>query len=77
MRDLKPYLDYPVSIDRLMDNLHHICMWERLSGTEEELEAFCYMERELKEAGAETEMIFHDAYISLPVSAKLYINGQE
>lgn len=36
MRDLKPYLDYPVSIDRLMDNLHHICMWERLSGTEEE-----------------------------------------
>ncbi len=77
MRDLKPYLDYPVSIDRLMDNLHHICMWERLSGTEEELEAFCYMERELKETGAETEMIFHDAYISLPVSAKLYINGQE
>ncbi len=77
MREIEQYLKYPVSIDRLMDNLHHICMWERLSGTEEELEAFCYMEKELQAAGAETKLIFHDAYISLPRSAKLYLNGQE
>lgn len=77
MRETDAYMNYPVSTERLMKDLEQICRWERLSGTEEELEAFCYMERELKAAGARTELIFHDAYISLPVSARLQVGDRE
>ena len=77
MREMEAYRNYPVSTKRLMNDLEHICRWERLSGTEEELEAFCYMENKLKEAGASTQLIFHDAYISLPVSASLQVGDQE
>lgn len=70
------YMDFGISQENLMQHLSEICRWERLSGTAEELEAFQYLERELKKIGAKTELIFHDAYISLPEAAKLIVDGQ-
>ena len=43
----------------------------RLSGSEEELRSARYVEGLLREAGLETELLFHDAYISLPGPAEL------
>ena len=77
MNKIERYMSYAVSQERMMHDLTEICKWERLSGTAEELKAFQYVEKQMQEAGAETELIFHDAYISLPISGKLMIAGKE
>lgn len=48
----------------------------RLSGSEEELRSAHYVEGLLRKAGLETELLFHDAYISLPGPAELLV-GQD
>ncbi|HWR39935.1 MAG TPA: M28 family peptidase [Patescibacteria group bacterium] len=48
----------------------------RLSGTEEEAASFAYVQRQLEEFGIETEMYYSDAYISLPQSACMTVNGE-
>lgn len=77
MKNIERYINFNVSLDHLMENVKEICKWERLSGTKAELEAFHYIEKKLKDIGLTTELILHDAYISLPISAKLLINGEE
>jgi len=69
------YMEFGVSLDNLMHHLKEICRWERLSGSPEELQAFQYLESEFKKIGVETELAFCDAYISLPRSAKLCVDG--
>lgn len=64
-----------LSVDRLMGFATDISRWERLSGSEEELAAFRYMEEKLRSFGYETRLVFHDAYISLPVSSLLLADG--
>lgn len=66
-----------VSIDNLMQTCRMLAKWERLSGSEQELEAFRYFESEFQKLGMETELVLHDAYISLPVSARLVVNERE
>lgn len=46
----------------------------RLSGSKEELRSARYVEGLLREAGLETELLFHDAYISLPGPAELVVD---
>src|SRR3989442_14028516 len=58
-----------VSTDRLMEDTREIARWVRLSGSPEERRAFAYMERRLRDAGLRTQLLEHDALISLPVSA--------
>src|SRR3989442_1088673 len=60
-----------VSTDRLMEDTREIARWVRLSGSPEERRAFAYMERRLRDAGLRTQLLEHDALISLPVSAGL------
>ncbi len=62
-----------VSADRLMEDTRAIARWVRLSGSAEEREAFAYIERRLHEAGLRTQLLEHDALISLPVSGSLRI----
>ena len=62
-----------VSGERLMEDTRAIAKWVRLSGSPEEREAFAYIERRLREAGLRTELLEHDALISLPLSATLRI----
>ena len=75
--DLEERLLAEVSEDLLMEYNRGIAKFIRNSGTEEELESFQYIESELKKAGIETELMFSDGYISLPLAAKLTVNGKE
>ena len=62
-----------VSAKRLMADVEAIARWVRLSGTPDELEAFKYVQRQLRAAGCKTQLILHDAYISLPGRASLAV----
>ena len=77
MKNIDRFMAFNVCLDHLMENVKEICKWERLSGTEAELEAFHFIESKLKDIGLETELILHDAYISIPLSARLLVNGKE
>ncbi len=66
-----------VSADNLLRDTENIAEYERLSGSEEELKAFRYLEKKYREYGAHTRLTFHDAYISLPLESSLVINGEQ
>src|SRR3990172_2706647 len=60
-----------VSTKRLMEDSEALARWVRLSGTPEELEAFRYTQKQLRAAGCKTQLLMHDAFISLPGPASL------
>jgi len=62
-----------VNAGRMMEDVEALARWVRLSGTEEELEAFKYTRRRLLAAGCRTRLILHDAYVSLPGAASLAV----
>ncbi len=62
-----------VSEKRLMADVEALARWVRLSGTPEELEAFKYVQRQLRAAGCKTNLILHDAFVSLPGEASLEV----
>lgn len=66
-----------VSQDRLMEDVQQIAQWERLSGTEDERQAFEYIESQLRDAGLQTQLIEHEALISLPLDAALKIEDED
>lgn len=66
-----------VSKERLMADTEAIAKWVRLSGSEEERESFDYVEDQLREMGLETSRLSGRAYVSIPVSAKLSVGGEE
>lgn len=57
--------------DRLFGHLEEFARRVKLSGTPEELESFRYLQAELDGLGYRTDLILHDAYISLPGAARL------
>lgn len=59
--------------DRLMAHVSALAQWERLSGSQQELEAFRYITRQLEDFGLRPQLVEHDAYISLPESASLSV----
>jgi hypothetical protein len=76
--ELRRSLESEVSRDRLMSVTEGIARWVRLSGTQEEMSAVEYVRSLLDGYGLETELIFHDAYISLPGPASLMtVEGEE
>lgn len=64
-----------VSRERLMRHVRELGRWTKHAGTAEELESLAYLERELASYGYRTELIRHDAYISLPVRARIELDG--
>ncbi|WP_226087778.1 MULTISPECIES: M28 family peptidase [Mesobacillus] len=66
-----------ISANQLMDYNKEIAKEVRLSGSEEELRAFKYVQKTLESFGIETELSFHDAYISLPGKASLKAGDTE
>ncbi|RHW38041.1 hypothetical protein D1B31_14765 [Neobacillus notoginsengisoli] len=60
-----------INAESLMEYNRNIAREVRLSGSEEELRAFHYAKQVLESLGMETELSFHDAYISLPNGASL------
>lgn len=65
-----------VSGDLLMDYTRGVAGEVRLSGSPEELRAFEYAKRMLESFGLQTELTFHEAYISLPVEAAFSIGDE-
>lgn len=49
----------------------------KLSGTAEELESFRYLQRMLDLYGYRTELLRHDAYISLPGRARIVVDNEQ
>jgi len=60
---------------RLMEHVRRIARWRRHAGTAEEREAFGYLQTALDGYGYATRLLVHDAYISLPVAARIEWDG--
>lgn len=81
MSDFKPITSFEnqlleeVSKGQLMEYTENISREVRLSGTEEELRAFQYAQQTLDRFGLKTELLFSEAYISLPGKASLQVGG--
>jgi hypothetical protein len=65
-----------VSGPEMMANLREMARWVKLSGTPEELEAFGFLERRMRDYGYRVELLMHDAYISLPGRASVTVDGR-
>lgn len=59
----------------MMQHLEEFARRVKLSGTPEELESFRYLQAALDGYGYRTELIRHDAYISLPGQARIRIGN--
>jgi hypothetical protein len=66
-----------VCVDRLMEDTRRIAGWVRLSGSAPEAESAAYVRDQLAAAGLESEIVWHDALISLPGPARLVVAGRE
>jgi hypothetical protein len=62
-----------VDAGTMVHHLEEFAKRVKLSGTDEELESFRYLQRTLHGYGYRTELILHDAYISLPGKARLEV----
>lgn len=60
-----------ISSARMFSHLEEFARRVKLSGTPEELESFRYLKAQLESMGYTTDLILHDAYISLPGAASL------
>ncbi|MBW6398846.1 M28 family peptidase [Roseomonas sp. HJA6] len=60
----------------MMANLREIARWVKLSGTTEEREALGFVEGRMRDYGFRTEVILHDAFISLPGKASVLVDGK-
>ena len=64
-----------VSSPAMMTHVEEFARRVKLSGTPEELESFLYLKAQLDTYGLATNLILHDAYISLPGPATLEVGG--
>lgn len=61
---------------RMMAHMEEFAKWRKESGVPEELKSLAYVEARMKDYGYATELILHDAYISLPGKASVEMEGQ-
>ncbi|PST22583.1 aminopeptidase [Rhizobium sp. JAB6] len=62
--------------EHLMAHLREFARRVKLSGTPEELESFHYLQAQMNSYGYRTQLLSHDAFISLPGAAKVEIEGE-
>lgn len=74
--DIENEITSKVSADRLMADTAAISQWVRLSGSEDEAKAFDYIAGVLRSLGIEPVLYRAPAYISLPESAELTVDGK-
>ena len=60
----------------LMSHVRELARWIKLSGTPDELQSLGYVREKLDEYGYRTDLILHDAYISLPGKARVDVDNQ-
>jgi hypothetical protein len=66
-----------ISRQRLLAHVAEFARRRKHAGTPDELESLRYVERELRSYGYGTELLCHDAYISLPGRARFEALGNE
>jgi hypothetical protein len=66
-----------VSAERLMVDTAAIAHWVRLSGSQEERQAFEYVVGVLSALGVEPQLHLAPGYISLPERAELRVDGRD
>ncbi|SEP77069.1 PA domain-containing protein [Faunimonas pinastri] len=66
-----------VDRERLMAHMREFARRVKLSGTPEELESFLYLQEQMKGFGYRTELLSHDAYISLPGKSRVEEGSRE
>src|SRR5215469_13097891 len=59
----------------LMGHMRELAQWVKLSGTPDELTSLRYFQAKLDEYGYQTNLIMHDAYISLPGKARVDVDN--
>ncbi|HSU04778.1 MAG TPA: M28 family peptidase [Acetobacteraceae bacterium] len=59
----------------LMRHMQEFARWVKLSGTPDELQSLRYVQAELDSYGFSTDLLLHDAYISLPGRSRVEIDG--
>ncbi|MBB3612712.1 M28 family peptidase [Rhizobium sp. BK602] len=62
--------------DHLMAHIREFARRVKLSGTPEELASFHYLQAQMDSYGYRTQLLSHDAFISLPGAAKVEIEGE-
>ncbi|MCR9138205.1 MAG: M28 family metallopeptidase [Alphaproteobacteria bacterium] len=72
---IPPEIIAAVDGPRMMAHMEEFARWRKESGVPEELESLAYVEARMKEYGYATELILHDAYISLPGKAAVEMEG--
>src|ERR1700748_3131853 len=60
----------------LMGHMHELARWVKLSGTPDELQSLRYFQVKLDGYGYRTDLTMHDAYISLPGTARVDVDNQ-
>jgi hypothetical protein len=60
----------------MMDNLSTMARWRKLTGTPEELESIRFIQSRMDAYGYRTELLMHDAYVSLPGPAHVTVDGR-
>lgn len=65
-----------VSAARMMSGLETLAQWSKLAGTTGEAASFSWIKEQLDGLGLRTELIQHDAYISIPGPARLVVDGR-
>ena len=60
----------------LMGHMQELARWIKLSGTPMNCKACATSRRKLDEYGYRTQLIMHDAYISLPGKARVDVDNQ-
>jgi hypothetical protein len=65
-----------VSGPEMMANLREIARWQKYSGTAEEREALGFLETRMRDYGFRTQVLLHDAFISLPGKASVLVDGR-
>jgi hypothetical protein len=76
MNEVAIALSSAVSGKELMAHCTEFAKRVKLSGTPEELESFRYLQQCLDRYGYRTELILHDAYVSLPGTARVEADGR-
>jgi len=59
----------------MMETLRGFAHWRKLTGTPEELESLRYLQGKLDAYGYRTELLHHEAYVSLPGPARVEVDG--
>ena len=60
-----------VSGPAMFAHLREFARWVKLSGTPDEMQSLHYVRAQLNSYGFRTEIVLHDAYISLPGPARV------